>query len=238
MSFPAIVNQNSFIRDPFRMIDDGCGSSVLGSRNIRGQFALPSPEPMCLAINFHTCFVSTEYRTFYRKLADHLLKPFEWQMLPDAQITHKTFHIPSITHWPINTSRKITFNDLSTATRATVNPVLSDNLFDLRNLYHLPLTAYFKRQFADIVSTSRAKTSMVIHHYIRMCSHLKSFGRFSSLDGGIELLLLFFRVSSLSSRCLSLSISDRSMLFSSACISTMRFSSSMIICSGVCMTQN
>jgi len=59
-------------------------------------------------------------------------------------------------------------------------------------------------------------------------------GRFSSLDGGMELLRLFFRVRSLANCCSTTSNRSFNSLFSSISNAMICFWPSMMSCSGVC----
>jgi len=57
MSLPAIMNKDCFSGDSSHVFIDRSCAPVVRSNNIGGPVVLPCPEPMFLAVDFHTRFV-------------------------------------------------------------------------------------------------------------------------------------------------------------------------------------
>ena len=105
----------------------------------------------------------------------HFLKSFERKIMPDAEITNDSFNAFPIFDRTINTNRKITLYNLSTGTRARINPVFCNYLFDRGDFNNLSLPGKLERKFTHIFSTFRTKTRMVINNFIGCFCHLQRF---------------------------------------------------------------
>ena len=125
-----------------------------------------------------------------KQIMQHFLKPFKWHVLSDAQITDERFNIFTISHWTINTYRKLTFHQFATGTCAPINMMCRYDLFDHGNVNDLTYAKKLKGLVCQIVSALRTKTRPVFNNLIRVFHHLQRFSFMTGLSSHFTIAFL------------------------------------------------
>jgi hypothetical protein len=125
-----------------------------------------------------------------KQVMQHLLKPFKWQVLSDAQITDERFNGFAISHRAINSNREITSHQIATSACAPINTRLSHDLFDRGNVNYLTFTKKLKGLVSQIVSAFRTKTRPVFNNLTRVFQNLQRSSFMTGLSSHFTIALL------------------------------------------------